>query len=163
MTIGERIKKNRIRKGLTQKQLAEMSDVSEISIRKYESGDRIPKTNTLRKISFALGLKLSDLDKQMLLDEYFQVHSELEKERHELLDAENTTGITNNKALNEINKESTDVLYEIINLKRDTHDSRIERYYTETVLSFFNKLNDKGKRKAISNIEDLTKISEYIE
>lgn len=54
MTIGERIKELRIKKGLTQKQLASQTGLSEISIRKYEADERRPKIETIRKISTVL-------------------------------------------------------------------------------------------------------------
>lgn len=63
MTIGEKIRKARKSKGLTQKELAEISGLSEISIRKYENGDRHPKSDQLKKISSAL-----DISFVLLLD-----------------------------------------------------------------------------------------------
>lgn len=54
MTVGERIKELRIKKGLTQKQLANQTGLSEISIRKYEADERRPKIETIRKISTVL-------------------------------------------------------------------------------------------------------------
>lgn len=49
--ISERIKELRHEKKLTQKQLAEKVGISEISIRKYESGDRIPKFEVIEKLA----------------------------------------------------------------------------------------------------------------
>lgn len=49
--ISERIKELRHEKKLTQKQLAEKIGISEISIRKYESGDRIPKFEVVEKLA----------------------------------------------------------------------------------------------------------------
>lgn len=49
--IGERIKELRLENNLTQKKLAQMAEISEISIRKYESGDRIPKYDVIEKLS----------------------------------------------------------------------------------------------------------------
>jgi transcriptional regulator with XRE-family HTH domain len=54
MTIGERIKSLRMERGLTQKELSNLSSLSEISIRKYESGDRQPKQNAIFKLAKAL-------------------------------------------------------------------------------------------------------------
>lgn len=59
--FGEKIKSIRIQKGLTQKQLAEKSGISEISIRKYESNDRKPKFETIRSIASALDVYISDI------------------------------------------------------------------------------------------------------
>lgn len=54
MTVGEKIKQYRKLRNLTQKALAEKSGLSEISIRKYEAGERIPKQDQLRKMAVAL-------------------------------------------------------------------------------------------------------------
>ncbi len=56
MTIGEKIQFVRKQKNLTQKKLALLSGVSEISIRKYESGERIPKSSQIIKLATAFEL-----------------------------------------------------------------------------------------------------------
>lgn len=50
-TISQRIKELRKEKKYTQKQLAEKIGISEISIRKYESGDRIPKFEVIERLA----------------------------------------------------------------------------------------------------------------
>ncbi|WP_034869437.1 helix-turn-helix domain-containing protein [Clostridium lundense] len=54
MNIGDKIKKLRNDKKLTQKQLAIAAGISEISIRKYENGERFPKYETIQSIADAL-------------------------------------------------------------------------------------------------------------
>ena len=54
MKIGERLKKFRTAKGLSQKQLAIMSEMSEPAIRNYELGNRYPNGKQLEKIAGAL-------------------------------------------------------------------------------------------------------------
>ena len=54
MNIGERIKKARKSKGLTQKALAEKVDIAEITIRKYEGNSREPSFDMLQKVAAAL-------------------------------------------------------------------------------------------------------------
>lgn len=56
MTIGEKIKYFRTKKGITQTQLAELSELHPVSIRKYEAGHRNPKLGQLQKIATALGI-----------------------------------------------------------------------------------------------------------
>lgn len=56
MTVGERIKKIRLEKGLTQKQLAEKCGIDSANLRKYESGRQNPKIETVEKIANALGV-----------------------------------------------------------------------------------------------------------
>lgn len=59
--IGERIKKVRSSKKLTQKQLSELSKIDSTSISRYENGTQIPNLNTLAYISIALDTSLDYL------------------------------------------------------------------------------------------------------
>lgn len=54
MTVGENIKKFRLARNLTQKQLGELVGASEAYIRAYESGRRNPKPASIEKIATAL-------------------------------------------------------------------------------------------------------------
>lgn len=61
MIQGDKIQKLRKEKGFTQAELAKEAGLSEISIRKYENGDRKPKIETLRCIAKALEVPLHEL------------------------------------------------------------------------------------------------------
>lgn len=61
MIQGDNIQKLRKEKGFTQAELAKEAGLSEISIRKYENGDRKPKIETLRCIANALKVPLYEL------------------------------------------------------------------------------------------------------
>ena len=63
MRIGLRIKQCRKLKGLTQEDLAKASGISLMSIRRYESGERLASEKVLRCIANALGISFSDLVK----------------------------------------------------------------------------------------------------
>ena len=56
MKIGEKIKKFRVAKGLSQKQLAVMSGMSEPAVRNYELGNRTPSFPQLERLASALKL-----------------------------------------------------------------------------------------------------------
>lgn len=65
MTIGDKIKKFRTARGLSQKQLAIMAGMSEPAIRNYELGNRQPNEKQLQKIAGALEISpfaISDPD-----------------------------------------------------------------------------------------------------
>lgn len=64
-TIGDRIKELRKENRLTQAELAEKSGLSLMSIRRYEGGDRVPKLDSIEKISKALNASIFDI---------FQIH-----------------------------------------------------------------------------------------
>jgi transcriptional regulator with XRE-family HTH domain len=54
--IGENIKKIRIEKGLTQKQLGDLCGMKDSQIRRYENGRANPKYETIEKIAKALNV-----------------------------------------------------------------------------------------------------------
>ena len=60
MTLGEKIKHHRTMKGLTQKQLGEMTGIHEVSIRKYEANKIAAKREQLEKIADVLGVPLNE-------------------------------------------------------------------------------------------------------
>ena len=61
MTIGDRIKKIRQEKGLSQKELGEMLGVSQQMIGQWETGKANPKIETVDKIAIALKVSRNDL------------------------------------------------------------------------------------------------------
>ena len=66
--IGWKIQAHRKLKGLTQAELAAASGLSEMSIRRYESGDRLPPISVAKKIAEALSIQESLLTKNTELD-----------------------------------------------------------------------------------------------
>ena len=50
-SIGENIRRIRIRKGLSQKELAEKAGMSNVLLNNYEHGLRNPKAETLQRIA----------------------------------------------------------------------------------------------------------------
>ncbi|EJS45760.1 hypothetical protein ICG_05860 [Bacillus cereus BAG1X1-3] len=58
---GSYIKELRIKKKLTQKQLAELSEISESMVSKVELGVKSTKVETLKKIANALSTTMDDL------------------------------------------------------------------------------------------------------
>ncbi len=61
METGKKIKLIRTMRGLTQKQLGELSGIHEVAIRKYELGKNIPKEEQLKKIADALNVNVNSL------------------------------------------------------------------------------------------------------
>ncbi len=59
--IGKNIKKLRLKKGLTQLDLAVVCNFEESSIGRLENGNTNPTIKTLLKVSNALGIKLYEL------------------------------------------------------------------------------------------------------
>ena len=65
---GDRIKKYRIEKKITQKKLGELCGIDDSNIRKYEAGNQNPKIETLQKIADALEIPVSYLYMGKLID-----------------------------------------------------------------------------------------------
>lgn len=91
MTIGDKIRKYRTLKGLTQKQLGEMVGVSEAYIRAYESGRRNPKQQSLEAIATALHVNVealtgADFDGVKAMHRLFQVFRQYSGELFEYQD-----------------------------------------------------------------------------
>ena len=59
--VGQRIKRLREDHGLSQRQLAEMTDLNNATIARIEGGSRMPTRRTLRDIAKALGVSVGDL------------------------------------------------------------------------------------------------------
>lgn len=85
MTTGEKIRKYRLERGLSQKELGLRAGMSEPAVRNYELGNRIPSVKRLEALAGALGVSrfaLSDPD----LDTYIGV-------MHALFYLEDTYGL----------------------------------------------------------------------
>ena len=61
MDFGENLRRRRLEKGLTQLQLAQMTELSQPIIAQYERGSKQPTVATASAIAKALGCALSDL------------------------------------------------------------------------------------------------------
>lgn len=87
MTPGERIKKLRKEKGMTQKELAKKLGISASQIGNYENGYRNPKLSTVRKIAEALEVPVSKItgmipeedEAEKILSNILAIQKELEK------------------------------------------------------------------------------------
>lgn len=67
MTVGEKIREIRKLKGISQKALATLCNMSEPAIRNYELGNRTPSPKQLEKIAKALKIEVDDLMDDKLL------------------------------------------------------------------------------------------------
>lgn len=64
MSVGENIRRIRLEKGITQKELGEKSGINPAQIRRYELGGKNsnPKLETIQKIADALEVSIADID-----------------------------------------------------------------------------------------------------
>lgn len=59
--MGIKIKEMRIKRGLTQKQLAELLGVKQQNVSDWERGERSPSVKNLKKLSEILNCQIDDL------------------------------------------------------------------------------------------------------
>ena len=72
METGEKIRKARKSKGITQKQLGDLVGVPDSTIRVYESGSIVPKLITIAKFARALKINPMELLPDWFIDEVNQ-------------------------------------------------------------------------------------------
>ena len=73
MTIGELIRDARKKKGLTQKELGERLEVSDVSIAQWENGIRNPRFETRQKLAKALDIDIAELMSETEKQDYFDL------------------------------------------------------------------------------------------
>lgn len=153
VSIGERIKKIRIERGLTQAQLGSLCvpEMKDSAIRRYESGKVIPKTKTLQRIAKALNVSIADLDP----DTYFWNAT-----GQEIIDL--FTGCSNILPLHTgYTKESSGYYGTVSN---QVNDEKLEielESGDEIILNYFHDMNDSGKDKVIDYAADIVENPKY--
>ena len=103
MTAGEKIRTYRTMRGISQKTLGELAGgINEVTIRKYEAGDRNPKPDQLLKIANALGLSINlfmDFDIETVSDVLSLIFKMDEQVDMEFLGKKNKEGIYNTDSI----------------------------------------------------------------
>ncbi|MBE6144128.1 MAG: helix-turn-helix transcriptional regulator [Firmicutes bacterium] len=104
MLIGERIKQERIKRGLTQAELGNLLGVSKVSICGYETGARTPTVDTFLRL-----IDILSLTPEYALGRDMNVVAEKETEYHVVMAKEDMTIIEELKKHRELyNKLCTD-------------------------------------------------------
>ena len=141
MTIGERIKETRLKKGITQKELAETLGIATNSLSRYEIGERRPNLEMIDKIAVALGVEPLELlygSKNNPFANFIALKNNLNVDNQ-------LGGLARAKEI--LNPDS--IVKDILNnLKQDT----IQKY---------DSLNEKGQVKANGYITALSETDEY--
>lgn len=74
MKIGEKIHRIRKERGYTAEEFAEMLDISAVSLRKYEYGERLPKGSMITEIARCLEMNPSSLKYDWGSDTNYAIH-----------------------------------------------------------------------------------------
>jgi transcriptional regulator with XRE-family HTH domain len=148
--MGERIKQERRSHNISQSELAVRSGLSMASIRRYESGERIPKVSDAEKIADALGVTVYFL---MGRTSFRDIGGETwanEDGRTITYSAKNYARLSAEER-EKIEDELTQV--SMINKTREEYEKKI--------LFSFNMLSDSGKDEAIKRVGEMTMLEEY--
>lgn len=169
--LGEKIKYYRKLKGYSQERLAEKTNLSKMSIRRYESGEREPGLDALKKIAVALDCEVSDIDESIIvipLPKYELTPERLEKAR---LDAEAEKLIQKKSSDENITadeqKKIDDYIERIKNsfarLPERTKEikNKIDKIGENILLADYRELNTDGQAEARKRVSELTEIPRY--
>ena len=153
MTFGEKIKKIREEKGISQRILGEKLGVKQQTIAQYEKAKNVPKYETLQKIANALEVSLLDFLDDEIIDALESGDEKID---------EKINAIFNDNSLDELEKirqvQELAITGEIV-MKYHNNNAANGRKFL--INSFFDMLNADGQEKAIDHVEMLTKIPEY--
>lgn len=150
MTVGERIRKIRTEKGMTQKQVAEACGMADSAVRKYESGAQKPKLDTIIRLAKALDVSPSLLAG---IDPLIET-----PENRAIVDC----------GLSEVMRDSQ-IFYSSGTRKKARKPTLEEAAAMlkdkpsdeDYLMIAFDRLNEKGRRIAIERVQELGEIAEY--
>ncbi len=139
MTVGEKIRKTRKQKKMTQNTLAGLTGLAAITIRQYEANKYIPKIENLSKIAHALDTRLSEfLEPGKTIKEYD----------------------TDDDVWNSLIKTNDGKLHQEIETKIINCNFQLNGEQ-RLILSLFDALNADGKKEALKRIKELSFIPAY--
>lgn len=150
MTLGDSLKKARLEKGLTQKQLGELCGMADSAIRRYENSTAKPKVATLRRITDALGLKIYDLGNIL---EFYSI----DDLKEDLAPEKTKIKITWSSKMPESTKEH------FKNLLIAAYDNLSDNGKSDAykVLRAYSELNTTGQSEALKRVSELSQIEGY--
>lgn len=132
MSLGDNIREFRIKKGLTQKQLADVCGIVDATIRTYELGKSNPKAKTVAKIAKALDVSTAEL-----------------------------YGVDWVPGIESQDQEMDSVLYQSLLSGQDGVLSINDPNKTRLLVAF-DKLNQTGQTEAIKRIEEMAQLPAYL-
>lgn len=162
MDIGNKIKELRTMRKMSQKQLSELSGVSEGAIRKYEAGTRNPKQSQLKLLANAMGMDefiffdiVVDTPARImsllyLLDDYLDFDFDGEKDDDGCIIPQSICTKTENSQVNERLAKWSIMKSAIRNTKREMYSSEEEYEFALSTLK--KECEDVKLRLADSNM-----------
>lgn len=145
MQIGQRIKSLRNGAGLTQKELADLCDASEITIRRYEIGKIEPTEKQLRRIARVFGIPLSHLVDPNTAEEepaYLQALYQI----GQMVRQTNGGGFTVQAQAAEIMERREAITFTPLDYE---------------LIEAMHRLNERGQKTALERVRELGEIEKY--
>lgn len=151
MQISDFLKSARIKKGISQKELAEKLGIKQSTYSQYETGRRKPKSTTFNKILDALCLSAPDLADLTFQEDDFKNSSEWKEHLYHRADIEQER------------ENRLSIIFQL--LKSDSawnysHGIFVQNREIE-LLEYFWQLNSLGQSTAIERLEELAEIIKY--
>lgn len=170
MDFAYNLRRYRKKKGLSQAELARLAGVAEVSIRKYEAGERFPKLETRLKLAKAL-----DVSPYYLSDNLFSEKKEtsLDQAADKLLDKlGNVPGVRRLFYPQDDLMDELDFYDKEFPKETDKHTAKYQLLITpesdseldelDELLRELIKLNSIGRKEVLKKIKELSKIAEYV-
>lgn len=145
MSIGENIRRARIEKGITQRELGErLGGISQQQIGQWENGNKNPKLETIHRIANALQVDISEIYTDFAIFKNRVVENSL------ALSAAKRIGILKDDLFEDLEQRH---IVEELDITKDKQELLFE----------YNKLNTDGQKEARKRVQELTEIKKYTE
>ena len=143
MSIGENIRRARIEKGITQRELGErLGGISQQQIGQWENGNKNPKLETVHRIANALQVDISEIYTD------FAIFKNRVVENSPALSAAKRIGILEDDLFEDLEQRH---IIEELDITEDKQELLFE----------YNKLNTDGQKEARKRVQELTEIPRY--
>ena len=156
--IGARIKQLRIKKGITQKKMADLCGITHSTYSNYENDNREPSLDVIQRIADKLDISVPDLMGISDLSSRQRIENDLKSMRLEHKK-------TFDKWVDDDEKDRTSKVHEKEQIELLAEKYRMmkapEQDVFMEILSYLSLLNIDGQNKAVEFIEMVSKISEY--
>lgn len=169
MTTGEAIKAARVNAGMTQAMLAKKLHVTPQNISQYERNVKKPKYETLQKIADALGTTVFVLCGIDAFGEEVTNFSVTLADMYAMLEAmaeDSDTPETIREQIKKILPQPKKFAWQVTQFVFTAYRAfdSLPSFSADdinTILELLSRLNSKGKRRAIAQIQDLTEVPDY--
>lgn len=174
MTFGDKLKKLRKEHKFSQSELADKIDMSQQSIAFLETNKRKPSQKTLKKLSDFFNVPINyflDYYDNIPNDSTFILHQEKYNNFMEFINSsfdelqsnpEYVSKLFFEYALHEYLMSLNSIIHYFLKDKSVyLEQNTIHENYLNSLIYWFGKLNDNGKRELIKRLEELTRLDEY--